>query len=68
MRTVLASLIMFSVGAVSGGASVHTAYTSATVAHIEAMGRPMAYSDADRRALRSVIRSETIRARRRGLP
>lgn len=63
MRTLLAATLLFSFGAVSGGASVHTAYTSKSVAHVEAQGAVL-YSDADRRALRSVIRSELVRAKR----
>lgn len=62
----IAALSLFVVGALSGGASVHTAYTSRAVSHIEAQGAAL-YSDADRRALRSVIRSEIARAKRNHL-
>lgn len=62
MRTLLAALSVFVAGAVSGGASVHTAYTAPSVSHVEIQG-PVLYSDADRRALRSVIRSEMVRAK-----
>ena len=63
MRTIAAAVMVFGLGAVSGGASVHTAYTTRAVAHVEAQGVVL-YSDADRRALRSVIRSELVRAKR----
>ena len=63
MRTLFAATLLFGLGAISGGASVHTAYTAKSVAHVEAQGATL-YSDADRRALRSVIRSELIRAKR----
>lgn len=63
MRTLLAAVSLFMVGAVSGGASVHTAYTSRSVGYVEPQGSVL-YSDTDRRALRSVIRSELARAKR----
>jgi len=63
MRTLLAACCVFAIGAISGGASVHSAYTARSVGYIETQG-PVLYSDADRRALRSVIRSELIRAKR----
>jgi uncharacterized membrane protein len=62
MRILLAAISVFALGAVSGGASVHTVYTAPSVSHVEIQG-PVLYSDADRRALRSVIRSELIRAK-----
>ena len=62
MRTLLTALSVFVVGAVSGGASVHTVYTAPSVSHVEAQG-PVLYSDADRRGLRSVIQSELRRAK-----
>ena len=62
MKAILGASALFLFGAISGGASVHTVYTAPSVSHVEIQG-PVLYSDADRRALRSVIRSELVRAK-----
>ena len=62
MKAILGASALFLFGAVSGGASVHTAYTAPSVSHVEIQGAVL-YSDADRRGLRSVIQSELRRAK-----
>lgn len=61
MKILLSGACVFVLGAVSGAASVHTAYTAPAVTNIQAQGEPL-YSDADRRALRSIVKA--VRARR----
>lgn len=63
MRTA-ALVLAFFIGMSAGAVSVHSAYTAVSVSHVEAQGA-VAYSDSDRRALQSVIRSEIRRARSR---
>ncbi|MGE0698018.1 MAG: hypothetical protein AB7O57_02885 [Hyphomicrobiaceae bacterium] len=58
-----ALLAVFVAGSLAGGFSVHQVYTSKAVSFVEAQGDVL-YSDADRRALRSVIRSELLRVKR----
>lgn len=65
MRILVAIAVAFGIGAVSGGASVLSAMTAEAVTHIEVQGE-MLYSDADKRDLRRLIRSELARAKRGG--
>lgn len=63
MRFFVLAVALFSFGAAAGAASVHSVYTAPSVFKIETTYGSLGYPDTDRRALRSVIRSEVLRAR-----
>lgn len=62
MRSMLAACCLFAIGAISGGASVHTAYTAKSVSYIQPEGERL-YSATERRDLKRMITAELRKAK-----